>query len=595
MADTTFTSGTVVASTWLNDVNYLTYKGGLADGASTPRTLNKIVSDSVNVLDFLSANERVDVLTSAYTLDCSVNVNTALAYAITNNKALYFPSGGYLAALSVHANNVSIFGDGFANTTIKLPATGITITTIQCTVANPNTVTITTSTAHNVWVGKTVSVAGSSQASQNVPYIVTGILSTTQFTASAKGFVGVVGTYSGGTPKLYHSSVLEIGEGPHGNSATAYSGFSVRGLTIDGNKAARVANPTDTSDWGIFLTNASNYTIKDVYVKNCQSVGAGSVILSNYGIWDVIVDSCGTTLSYPGFDINSSSHIVANVVSKNCAQGARVLDNCVNIQGTIVVYNATSIGFIHQNQLGNTSYNNQLNVVVHTSGSHGVVVGEGVKNSTLYLTTYNAGGSGVVLNTATNVPTNCIIIANTNTSQQAGLLSYANNSIITHTSHLDGRSGAAGSYYALDIYGINSTYTAFIYDSIAQVRGMSLRAASTDNEIVSFKETGTLGGTQDVGTRNIRPAWRGAIQSVASAATVTLPVLGDFFSVTGTTGITSITADQATRKVVLSFAGILTVTNGSNLKLTANFTTAAGSVLELVSDGTNWIELSRKT
>jgi len=594
MADTTFVSGTIVTKEWLNDVNYLVYKGGLANGSSVPRTLNSIVSDSVNVLDFLSSAERIDVAASAYTLDCSVNVNTALAYAIANNKSLYFPSGGYYASLSIHANNVSLFGDGWVSTTIKLPSAGITISSIQCTAVSPNTVTITTTTAHNVWVGKTISVAGSSQASCNVPYIVTGINTSLQFTAVSKGFIGVVGTYSGGTPKLYHSTVIEVGEGPHGNSATAYSNIHIQGLTLDGNKAARIANPTDTSDWGLFFTNTSNYFVRDIYVKNCQSVGAGSVILSNYGFWDVIVDGCGATLSYPGFDINSSSHIIANVISKNCYQGARVLDNCTNVQGTFTVYNATSIGFVHQNQVGNSSYNNNLKVTVHTSGSHGVVVGEGVRNSTLTFITYAAGGAGVVLNTATNVPTNCIITANTNTSQQAGLLSYVNNSIITHTSYLDGRSGAAGSYYALDISGTDSTYTAFIYDSIAQVRGMSLRAASVDNEIVSFKETGTLGGTQDVGTRNVRPSWRGAIQSVASAAAVTLPVLGDFISITGVTNITSITADQATRKVVLSFTGILTVTNGSNLKLTANFTTAAGSVLELVSEGTNWIELSRK-
>jgi hypothetical protein len=44
---------------------------------------------------------------------------------------------------------------------------------------------------------------------------------------------------------------------------------------------------------------------------------------------------------------------------------------------------------------------------------------------------------------------------------------------------------------------------------------------------------------------------------------------------------------------VLRFAGILTVTDGSNLKLAGNFTTAADSTLELVCDGTNWIELGR--
>lgn len=593
MSDTLFSSGTVVASSWLNDVNYLVYKGALAAGATVPRTMNENSSDVVNVMDFLSSTEREDVLAYTYSVDCSTNVNTALNYAIAHKKILYFPGGGYYAALSVHSDNVSIIGDGRA-TVIKLPSEGITITSIQCTATSPNTVIVSTSAAHNVWVGKTISIAGSSQSSCNVPYIVSSIGSTTQFTATSAGFIGVVGTYTGGSPKLYHSSVLEVGEGPHGNSATAYSNFYIANLTIDGNKAARVANPTDTSDWGLFLTNASKYVIKNIYAKDCQSVGAGSVILSNYGVWEAIVENCGSTLNYPGFDINSSSYIVAHVITKDCHTGARVLDNCTNIIGSFTIYDAISIGFVHQNQVGNTSYNNQFNVAVHTSGSHGVVIGEGVKNSNFTLSTYNTTSNGVILNTATNVPINCIFNINTSSSQQIGLLSYANNSIISYTSYLDGRSGSAGSYYALDINGSTSTYSANIYDNSAQVRGMSLRGSSSDNHIISFNETGTLSGTQDVGTRNIRPPYRGSTQVIASASSITIPVLGDFFSVTGTTNITSITADQIGRKIILSFTGILTVTNGSNLKLTSNFTTASGSVLELVSDGTNWVELSRK-
>jgi hypothetical protein len=81
--------------------------------------------------------------------------------------------------------------------------------------------------------------------------------------------------------------------------------------------------------------------------------------------------------------------------------------------------------------------------------------------------------------------------------------------------------------------------------------------------------------------------------SVASAATVTIPRSALVVNITGTTGITSITAAEPGRRVVLRFAGILTVTDGSNLKLAGNFTTAADSTLELVCDGTNWIELGR--
>jgi len=80
---------------------------------------------------------------------------------------------------------------------------------------------------------------------------------------------------------------------------------------------------------------------------------------------------------------------------------------------------------------------------------------------------------------------------------------------------------------------------------------------------------------------------------VASATTTTLGADGNFFDITGTTTITSVTAKTAGTIVILQFDGILTFTDGSNLKLNGDFATAAGSVIALISDGTNWFEVSR--
>lgn len=80
---------------------------------------------------------------------------------------------------------------------------------------------------------------------------------------------------------------------------------------------------------------------------------------------------------------------------------------------------------------------------------------------------------------------------------------------------------------------------------------------------------------------------------VASATTTTLGDDGNFFFITGTTTITSITAKVAGTVIVLKFNGALTLTNGSNLKLVADFVTVAGDTIILVSDGTNWWEISR--
>jgi hypothetical protein len=86
------------------------------------------------------------------------------------------------------------------------------------------------------------------------------------------------------------------------------------------------------------------------------------------------------------------------------------------------------------------------------------------------------------------------------------------------------------------------------------------------------------------------------VQTVASAATVTLPRVGTTFLISGTTNITSIVASNWDgQEVTLVFQGALTFTDGSNLKLAgnANFVTTADDTITLVCDGTNWYEVAR--
>jgi hypothetical protein len=81
---------------------------------------------------------------------------------------------------------------------------------------------------------------------------------------------------------------------------------------------------------------------------------------------------------------------------------------------------------------------------------------------------------------------------------------------------------------------------------------------------------------------------------VASAAgNIALGEDGNYFDITGTLAITSITAKQAGTIVVLQFDSTATLTDGSNLKLQSNFTGAAEAQIILVSDGTNWFEVAR--
>lgn len=82
--------------------------------------------------------------------------------------------------------------------------------------------------------------------------------------------------------------------------------------------------------------------------------------------------------------------------------------------------------------------------------------------------------------------------------------------------------------------------------------------------------------------------------TVASTASLSLPIGAEVFHISGTTSITSISATGwAGRKATLIFDGVLTLTDGSNLKLAGNYVTTADDAITLVCDGTNWYDAGR--
>lgn len=82
--------------------------------------------------------------------------------------------------------------------------------------------------------------------------------------------------------------------------------------------------------------------------------------------------------------------------------------------------------------------------------------------------------------------------------------------------------------------------------------------------------------------------------TIASAATLTLPPDGRFFNITGTTNITTLTASWQDRIVVLRFGGALTISNGTNMSLVGgSFVTTANDTLTLAAAGAEWFEVAR--
>lgn len=89
----------------------------------------------------------------------------------------------------------------------------------------------------------------------------------------------------------------------------------------------------------------------------------------------------------------------------------------------------------------------------------------------------------------------------------------------------------------------------------------------------------------------IKAAKGADVASVAGA--ITLGDDGNYFDITGTNAITSITAKTAGTVVTLQFDSTASLVDGSNLKLQGNFQGATDAQITLVSDGTNWFEVSR--
>lgn len=91
----------------------------------------------------------------------------------------------------------------------------------------------------------------------------------------------------------------------------------------------------------------------------------------------------------------------------------------------------------------------------------------------------------------------------------------------------------------------------------------------------------------------VRDNIHGDSLDIASASTISFNKPGDYFNITGTTGIDTITASYKGRIVTVTFAASLTVTDGSNLKLNGNFSATADDTMGLLCDATNWHEMSR--
>lgn len=176
-----------------------------------------------------------------------------------------------------------------------------------------------------------------------------------------------------------------------------------------------------------------------------------------------------------------------------------------------------------------------------------------------------------------------------NAGQYSVLVNYAKD-VLVHNNQCIGTGTIAGSY---DI-GLNKVSRGVVSSNkFASPGAFSVGRIAVDSA-TCFDVSVTSDNVYTATTGTAPPVVDGGVVTIASAAAVTLPTLGSIFSVTGTTNITSIIATGNNgRRVTLIFAGILTFTDGSNLKLAGNLVTTADDTITLVCDGTNWFEVCR--
>lgn len=174
--------------------------------------------------------------------------------------------------------------------------------------------------------------------------------------------------------------------------------------------------------------------------------------------------------------------------------------------------------------------------------------------------------------------------------------------------------GAAGNLKITNGAGGDAQMTCQTID-FGSIGSLTIRGAGASgqfqlgsNGVIQWFNGSTIGaGTQDTSLHrysagvlrlgDANSAIRGLLgggSAVASASAMPLPT-GNVFHVTGTTNITSITSTNFGAGVVVTliFDGVLTFTDGNNLKLAGDFVTTADDTITLVYDGTNWYEMCR--
>ena len=362
-----------------------------------------------------------------------------------------------------------------------------------------------------------------------------------------------------------NDNILENSDMSGGNS-----NIQILNVQLDGNEANQTGGTYLT---GIAFQKVDGALIRGCYVHDMwqadpgvfpdsQGIGISSDCKNIIVAYNFCYDSDGN-----GIHLGTSSDLYGIVVIGNHCYG--------NAQHGIEVWQCDGVSVV-----ANNCYDNLKGMIFETSTNFSVVANVAYANETHGIlvsssATYGGSQHGTLAN---NI---CI-----NNGQDAagdgitiiGLTGDTTDYIDLIGNRCSDTQGTATQRYGISIGGDYTDYCKIIGNTCVgnDTANYHRFAAGNANGLVRDNEFGESVDVASVG-----------------GGTTALPDNGEYFNITGTNNITTLTASWIGRRVVLKFAGILTFTDGGNLKLAGDFVTTADDVISLVSDGTYWIEESR--
>lgn len=345
------------------------------------------------------------------------------------------------------------------------------------------------------------------------------------------------------------------------NNTTAGVGIRYQGASTKAQSCVISGNKTFGYKYGIMVDGVATFTTQ-----------GGVAISNNY------VESPNLT----GIYINGS------IAAANTLKNVSITGNTIKSPGDrgILVLNATQIA-ISGNVIdspaaeGMSLYNNSTG-----SFSDCTITGNTIKNPTGDGMLIRSGTGVTVSGNSVEVPTNKHAIYFLTTVH--GTISGNRILGLSTTGSVGIRLGTTATNVAITGNEVTGVSIGIYFSSADCINNIVSGNVSLSNTTAFNLST----GSPNVVANNIP----GVIATVASAATITLPPSeNDFYAISGTTNIDTITAtSMAGRRITLKFAGILTVGDGTgNCKLSAGFTTTADDTITLACDGTSWYEIAR--